>query len=460
MRLPLKIRCWTVAISPLLVVLFWHGGNPLPAQETVAADPLSNWPSWRGPLGTGVAPRANPPIQWSETENVRWKTPLPGEGHSTPIVTGNHVFVTAAEPFGEKLEPRYSGAPGAHDNRAISQRYRFLVIALDRRDGTVLWQKQVHEALPHEGAHRSATLASASPVTDGQRVYACFGSWGIYCLDLNGQLLWQKSLGQMHTKHGHGEGALPVLHDGILVIPWDHEGDSFIVALESGSGNEIWRQPRPEPTSWSSPIVVQQDGRSQVIAAGTSRVRGYDLQTGDVIWQCGGLSDNVVATPVAGDGMVFVGSSYDTRALFAIRLAGAEGDITGTDQVVWSTRQRTPYVPSPLLYQGSLYFLRHYQGILSRLDAATGREVVGPFRLQGLRDIYASPVAAAGRIYVSDRDGTTIVFTHTDDPESDIPRMLSANRIDDKISASLALVGDQLWIRGERALYCIAEPEN
>ena len=195
----------------------------------------------------------------------------------------------------------------------------------------------------------------------------------------------------------------------------------------------------------------------QVIAAGTNRVRGYDLKTGDVLWECGGLSSNIVATPVAGNGMVFTGSSYEIRSLFAIRLAGARGDITDTDNVAWKVYERTPYVPSPLLYRGSLYFLRHYQGILSRLDAETGEEQSGPFRIDGVRDLYASPVAADGRIYLSDRDGVTIVFTHADDPEKDVPRMLSANRIDDRISASLALVGNQLFIRGEKALYCIAE---
>lgn len=448
-RWPMPGGCLTIWILLLLL------GGPLPAQQPPGAG--DGWFAWRGPLGTGEAPRARPPVGWSENENVRWKTELPGEGHSTPLVVGDRVLVTAAEPVGLPGEPRYSGAPGAHDNRPITHRHRFLVLALDRYDGSILWERAVHEALPHEGAHFTGSLASGSPVTDGQRVYAVFGSYGVYCLDLDGNLLWKKTLGTMNTKHGHGEGSSPVLVDGKLIVNWDHEGDSFVVALDSASGEELWRSPRDEPTSWASPLVVEQAGRYQVVIAGTARIRSYDPENGDVIWECGGLSDNVVATPVAGDGMLFAGSSYETRKLLAIRLADARGDITDSDHVVWSTRDRTPYVPSPLLYRGALYYLRHYQGILSRREAATGEELAGPYRLEGLRDIYASPVAADGRIYVTDRAGVTVVMTHVDDPRNQPPRMLAANRIDDRVNASLALAGRQLFIRGEQALYCIEE---
>ena len=408
-------------------------------------------------MATGAAPTANPPLTWSETENIRWKTPLPGRGHSTPIVWDQLIFVTAAEPIGEALPAKYSGRPGEHDNLPVSQRYRFWVIAVNRQDGSLAWKTPVHEELPLEGAHYTASLTSASPVTDGQYVYAHLGSYGLYCLDFSGRLIWEKQLGKMHTKHGHGEGASPVLHGDTLVVNWDHEEESFIAAFQAKTGAEIWRVPRAEVTSWSSPIVVQVDGQTQVVVAGTHRVRAYDLRTGDVIWECGGLSNNVVATPVASDGMVIVGSSYEKRAMFGIRLAGARGDITDTDQVVWSTRERTPYVPSPLMYQGSVYYLRHYQNILSRRDGATGEERWGPFRLQGLGDIYASPVAAAQRIYITDRQGVTVVFQHVADGEEAVPRLLAANRIDDGVNASLALAGNQILIRGERFLYCIEE---
>ena len=428
------------------------------AQETSFDAGLNEWRQWRGPLGTGEAPTANPPITWSETENVVWKTALPGLGHSTPIVVGDKVFVTTAEPFGDEFEPRYSQAEGAHDNAPVKQPYRFSVIGINRENGEILWQKTIHEAVPFDGrGHFTASLASASPVTDGKFVYASFGSYGLFCLDFDGNIVWQKTLGQMQVKHGHGEGASPAIFEDTLIINWDHEGASFVVALNTATGEERWRSERDELTSWSSPIVYEHDGTVQVFVAGTNRVRGYDLKTGAVIWECGGLSSNIVSTPVAGDGMVFTGSSYEIRSLFAIRLEGARGDITDTENVAWKIHERTPYVPSPLLYRGSLYFLRHYQGILSRFEAETGEEKIGPFRLDGVRDIYASPVAADGRIYISDRDGVTIVFTHAEDPVNDASRMLSANKIDDRISASVALAGNQLFIRGEKALYCVAE---
>jgi len=248
-----------------------------------------------------------------------------------------------------------------------------------------------------------------------------------------------------------------VLHGQTLVVNWDHEDDSFIAAFDTETGNEIWRVPRAEVTSWSSPIVVEHDDRVQVIVAGTNRVRAYDIIDGSVIWECGGLSNNVVATPVAADGMVIVGSSYEKRVMLGISLDGASGDITDGPNVVWSTRDRTPYVPSPLLYKGSVYYLRHYQNILSRRDVKTGEEKMGPVRLQGLRDIYASPVAANNRIYITDREGVTIVFSHVDDPTRDAPRLLSANQVDDSVNASLALVGNQILIRGEKFLYCVEE---
>ena len=187
--------------------------------------------------------------------------------------------------------------------------------------------------------------------------------------------------------------------------------------------------------------------------SGTNRVRGYDLATGKVIWQCGGLSKNVVASPVAADGMLFAASSYDRQAMIAIRLAQARGDITGKDPVAWTRTRRTPYVPSPLYYDGSLYFLRHYQGILSRIDAETGQEQFTAVRLDGIRNVYSSPIGAAGRIYITDLDGTTLVLKH-----GDAPRVLALNQLDEGISATAVAVDRELFLRGARSLYCIAEP--
>lgn len=419
---------------------------------SVAAEEVSQWPQWRGPLGTGASPDGNPPTEWSEKKNVRWKVALPGRGHSTTIVWGDRVFLTTAVPIGEKLKPKYSDRPGEHDNLPVTQRQRFVVLAMDRKTGKTLWEMAVAEALPIEGAHYTASLASASPVTDGEHVYAFFGSFGLYCLTFDGEIVWKKHFGQMHTKHGHGEGASPALFGDTLVVNWDHEEQSFVVALNKMTGEEIWRKKREEVTSWATPIVVEVDGGPQVIVAGTDRLRAYDLARGDVIWQCGGLSNNIVATPVYADGMVFIGSSYEKRALLAIKLAGAKGDVTETDHVAWSLRRGTPYVPSPLLFGGHLYFLTHYQGILSRVHIKTGEEAGGPFRLGGLRNIYASPVAAGGRIYVTDLDGATLVMT-----DDEAPKILSVNQLGDTFSASAAIVGEEIFLRGNQYLYCLVE---
>jgi outer membrane protein assembly factor BamB len=409
------------------------------------------WPAWRGPLATGVAPHADPPIEWGEDHNVEWKTELPGRGHSSPVVWGDRIFLTSALPIGETFAPRYSNAPGAHDNVPVTRRHRFVALAISRQSGEVLWERTLKDAIPHEGGHYTGSLASASPVTDGELVFAFFGSHGLYCLDLDGRLQWEADLGRMQSKHGHGEGSSPVLAGETLVVNWDHEGQSFVVALDKRTGDQVWKNPRDEVTSWASPVIVEHQGRRQVVIAGTGRLRAYDLESGDVVWECGGLSANVVASPVAADGIVIAGSSYDTRAMLAVRLEGARGDVTRTDNLIWRRTERTPYVPSPLLYEDSIYFLRHYQGILSRVSIHTGEDESGPFRLYGITDVYSSPVAAAGRIYITDRDGTTLVMTHEAPPRS-----LAVNRLDDSFSATPALVDRELYLRGARRLYKIA----
>lgn len=410
------------------------------------------WPQWRGPLGTGATGDADPPVRWSETEHLRWKLALPGRGHSTPVVWDDRIYLTAAMPDGDPVKARHDSAPGTHDSVPVTHRHAFVALAVDRRLGTIVWQRTLLTQLPHEGGHTTGSLASASPVTNGERVFAFFGSRGLFALDTDGAVQWSRDFGDMQTKHAHGEGASPALHGDTLVVNWDHEGQSFVVALDESTGQERWKVSRDEVTSWATPLVLDHEGRTQVIVSGTGRIRAYDLATGAVVWECGGLSHNVVASPVAADGMVFAGSSYDTRAMIAIRLDGAKGDITGTDRVAWTRTRGTPYVPSPLLYRGSLYVLHHYQGILSRVSTRTGEEEGGPFRLREIRNVYASPVAAAGRVYITDLDGATLVISDAHPPE-----VLGVNHLDDSFSASAALVGRELILRGERHLYSITE---
>ena len=414
-------------------------------------DPHRQWPQWRGPLGAGVAPHGDPPISWSETDNVRWKVAIPGLGHSTPIVWGDRIYLTTAVSHGEKVAPPERDAPGAHHNMPPQRRQKFIVMAIDRRDGSTVWQRTVRDEQPHEGTHTTGSWASSSPVTDGEHLYASFGSRGLYALDRDGKVIWQVDLGDMRTRHGHGEGSSPALSGNTLVVNWDHQGESFVVALDKRTGKERWRAARDEITSWSTPLIVEHDGRQQVVVSATRRVRAYDLGSGELIWEVAGLSRNVVASPVAADGFVYLANSYDWQAMLAIRLEGARGDITGTDRVVWTRDRHTPYVPSPLLYDGMLFFLKHNQGILSNVDAHSGATHFGPERLPGIRNVFASPVGAAGRVYIADRAGNTVVIRRGAQLE-----VLARNRLDDSFSASPAVAGDEIFLRGEKHLYCLA----
>lgn len=417
-----------------------------------ASDGPAHWPQWRGPLGSGVSPDATPPTSWSETQNLRWKATLSGRGHSTPIIWGDHVFITTAIPYGEAKEALNHDRHGDHDNMRALQRHRFVVMALDRRTGQHRWQTVVHDEQPHESTHVSASWASASMVTDGKRVYASFGSRGLYALDWRGKLLWRANLGNMHTKHGHGEGSSPALFGDVLVINWDHEGESFVVGFDAPTGRERWRVNRKEVTSWSTPLIITHQGRSQVIVSATDRVRGYALETGEALWSCGGLSHNVVASPVYGQGLVHVMSSYESRAMLTIDLAKAKGDVTGSDAVLWRRMRDTPYVPSPVLSADRLCFNRHLSGVLTCVAPKTGEVLWGPRPLPGIRRMYASPIIANGHLYALGRGGDAVVL----DINADMA-LVARNQLNDTFSASPAVAGDALFLRGEGALYCLAD---
>ena len=436
-----------------LLLLAAAPGPPAAGTGQPPPDPARAWMQWRGPLQNGVAPHADPPIEWSETKNIRWKSALPGKGHASPIVVGDRVIVMAAAPVGEAGPPVQDAAPGVHDSVPVNHRFEYAVLALSRKDGRILWRTVVRTEWPHEGGHVTGSQVSGSPTTDGRLIYAFFGSRGLYCLDLDGAVKWRKDLGRMQTLHAHGEGSSPVLHGGTLVVNWDHEGSSFLYAFDKQTGEERWKVPRDEKTSWSTPLVVEHEGKAQVIVSASKRVRGYDLATGAVLWECAGLTDNVVSSPVHYDGIVIAGNSYYRQAMLAIRLAGAKGDITNSPNVVWKLDRLTPYVSSPLLYGDTLYHLRHNQNVLVRLDPLTGAFRGDPLRLEGIRDdIFSSPVGAAGRLYITGRDGVTVVLRHDRDNAT-----LAVNQLDDSFSASAALADGELYLRGERFLYCIAQ---
>jgi hypothetical protein len=425
------------------------GLRAVPAQSATAP---TDWPQWRGPLGTGVSATANPPVSWSETTNIAWKVKLPGSGSGTPIVLGNRVFVLTAVNAKPQAAPQPAGAGGgAPRSLKPDGPVRWMLLCLDRQTGKTIWEKVAREEIPHEGHHQDHGFASHSAITDGSHVYAYFGSRGVYCYDLRGNLKWSKDLGKMRTRNGFGEGSTPALHGNTLVITWDHEDADFIVALDKTNGKELWRQDREEPTSWSTPLVVEHGGRAQVVTAATNKARSYDLVSGKLLWECSGLTANVIPTPVASGGMVYLTSGFRGNALLAVKL-GRTGDLTGTDAIAWSHNRTTPYVPSPLLYDDRLYFFGSNSGILSCFNAKTGQPLLNGVRVDALQGVYASPVGAAGRVYLVGRNGATVVIKRSDTLE-----VLATNQLEDGIDASPALAGKDLLLRGRQYLYCIRE---
>ncbi len=442
------------ALAGLLLI-----GIALPAAlAPPAADAERFWPQWRGPQMTGAAPVANPPVEWSETKNVRWKIEIPGKGSASPIVWGDRIFVLTAIPTGKRAERSEAAAvaeqQGRRGPRGIqpTEVHQFAVLAIRRSDGRVLWQRVVREELPHEGTHPTGTWASNSAVTDGEHVWAYFGSRGLYALDMNGSVKWEKDFGDMRIRLGFGEGSSPALGDDRLIINWDHEGESFIVALDKRTGQELWRTPREEMTSWTTPIIVRHGSSRQVITSATGKVRAYDYETGKLLWETTGMTLNTIPSPVSDGRMVFVTSGFRGNALLAIRLDAARGDISNSDAIAWRFDRDTPYVPSPLLYNGRLYILKSNSAIISCFNAKTGERLFGPERLEGMTDVYASPVGAAGRVYVFGRDGAGTVLA--DGAEL---KVLAHNSLDDGFDASPALVDSEIYLRGRRFLYRISE---
>lgn len=414
---------------------------------------LDNWHHWRGPNANGTAPFADPPVTWDETKNIKWKAPLAGRGSATPIVWGDNVFVltaiktdrVASASERPKIDPTFERRTEPPANY-----YRFDVLCFDRRTGQQRWRKTANEQVPHEGHHNSHSYCAGSPTTDGRFLYVSFGSFGIYCYDFDGNLKWQRDLGRLHTRLAWGEAVTPVIHGDSLLLNWDQEGGtSALICLDAATGNDRWRAPRDEHSTWNTPLVVEYKGQTQIIVNGTNRIRGHDFATGKELWQCGGIGINPIPSVVVADDVVYCMSGYTNPAARAIRLGGT-GDLTETASVVWKYNRGLPYVPTPLLAGDRLYFTQSNTAILTILDRKSGRPVLDAVRLPGVNAFYASPIAAAGRVYLVDRGGTTLVLKQSDKLE-----VLATNKLNDPIDASPVAVGKQLFLRGEKNLYCV-----
>ena len=405
-----------------------------------AAD--DDWPRFRGPDNTGVA-RGDVPLEFGLIKNLAWKTHIPGRGHSSPVVWGNRIFLTTAVPTGEGDEY----APH------IRKEHRFVVMCLDRNTGKLLWERTAKTATPPD-SHQIpyGSYASNIPATDGKRLYAFWESRGIFVYDLDGNLQWQKDFPQMHKRGEFGEGTPTMVDGDTLYLKFDQEQNSHLIALDKNTGKELWRAERAEPSSWSPPLMVNYNGKRQLIVAGT-KVRSYDPETGKLIWECAGLGLNSIPALVSADGVVYAMTGFQNPNMIAIRI-DRQGDLTGTDAVVWGTNRGTPYNPSPVLHGGILYFIND-TAMLSAFKAATGEPYYRQTRLPGAYSLKSSPVAVSGKLYIATEQGDVVVVKMGEKFE-----VLATNSMgDDMFIATPAVAGNSLYLRGKSTLYCIRQAQ-
>jgi len=435
----------------------------VPGISRVFAAESADWPQFRGPSAAGVSANTSLPDKWSATENVAWKTDLPGRGWSSPIVRGRKIFLTAAIKDGGEMEAAKKGLYLGGERPAPGDPHRWIVYCLDLDSGKIVWEKEAHRGVLQHGYHVKNSPASETPVSDGQRVYAYFGNVGLFCFDIEGKLLWSKKWESFPTMFGWGTAASPVLHGERIYVLNDNDKQSFLVALDKKTGEQIWRVERDEKSTWATPFIWENGKRTEIVTPGKRAVRSYDLD-GKLLWSFSGMSNLVIPTPLASDGLLFVSSGYvgdKLRPLYAIR-PGASGDITlkpgetSNEFIAWSLPTGGPYNPSPLFYDGRLYVL-YDRGQLSCLDAKTGKVLYDRQRLPNGNAFTTSPWAVAGRVFCLSEDGVCYALRAGDKFE-----VLHTNKLadDDMCMATPALAGDRLLIRTAARMYCIRAKER
>ena len=419
----------------------------------------ANWPQWRGPGGQGISDEQQIPLDWSSTRNLAWKTPVAGQGHSQPIVWDNRVFLTSdiegPPALGHKApEHRIEGEIFKHPDSVGSDRqHRLNVLAFDLATGKQLWERTAYDGTVFDDRHKRSSYAAATPVTDGTRVYAYFGPEGVYAYDFDGNLVWKASVGQFPLL-GMGTGTSPVLYKNLLIIQRDENaGDnSFIAALDTATGKEVWRTRRTVEASWSTPVLVDVDGRTELVTNGNQLIVGYDPATGRELWRAKGVESNAIHTPLAGRGLVIATAGFPAKRVIAIR-PGGSGDITGTDRIAWQYDKGTAYVVSPILY-GDYVYLVSDKGVLTCLDAKTGEVKYEGGRVPVPASFMASPVAVKDRLLLTSIDGDTFVIRAGPTHE-----VIGTNAIGEPVYASLAVSQGRILVRGASHLFCIVAPK-
>jgi outer membrane protein assembly factor BamB len=375
----------------------------------------------------------------------------------------DQIFITTAIQLDEKATeeaikrlkkatPGFGKLLGA--SKMTENLLQFVVFSINRETGEVNWKKIVREQLPHEGIHAHGSWASQSCVTDGEHIIAYFGSYGIYCFNMKGNLIWEKDLGDTHMEMAFGEGTSPVLYKNKLVIVWDQQDQSKIYVLDKNTGNEIWQKNREEHSTWATPVVTEVNGSAQIIVPGREKSIAYNIETGEEIWFLDGLSRDIIPSPVS-DGKktyLMTGFMASKKVIQAIDLKTAKGNLENSTALTWTGNNSTPYVSSPLVKNGKIYFLKGNRAQISCVDTKTGKYYYDGLKIEGMKSAYASPVAANGNIYIIDRNGTCSVIK-----EGTELKVIAQNSLDDKFDASPAIAGNILILRGFKSLYCIAE---
>jgi len=434
-------------------------GFALAPASPLGADPATtspHWAQWRGPDGLGIAKDAAVPLEWSATKNVAWSAEIPGRGHSSPVVWGDRIFLTTAiegdvVPGAKPVKHLMEGQDFQHpDGVGADRKHTLEVLALDAKTGKILWQKAAWQGTPYDTRHKRGSFASPTPVTDGTLVYAYFGAEGLYVYDFKGELKWSWKSGGI-ASFGVGVGTSPVLYDKLVILQCDEDNGekSFIVGLDKKTGKEAWRVARHVEVSWATPILVTSGGRHELVTAGNQAIIGYDPATGRELWRSKGLESNAVPSPVAGDGVVVLSAGYPAKIALAMR-PGGSGD--AGDRVLWRYDKGTAYVPSPILVDGLLYLVTD-KGLVSCLDAKTGKVHYEGGRPPSGTSFMASPVAVAGHLLMSSMDGDTIVLK-----AGTAHQVVRANSLGEPIAASPAVAGGRIYIRGEHHLFAIGTP--
>ena len=433
---------------------------PLPNSGTAAG----NWPSFRGPAASGVLEKQNLPDHWNGTkgQNILWRTPIPGLSHSSPIVWGDRIFVTTAISSGTKatFKPGLYGDGDASDDRSSQ---RWVIYALDRKSGKILWERVAHEGPPLDKRHIKSTYASATPVTDGRLVVASFGSQGVYAYDVNGNFRWKLDIGRLDVgaydipTYEWGPASSPILWNGLVYLQCDTQHDSFILALKAETGEVVWKTERDELPSWGTPNVIMTSKGPELVTNASNFIRGYDPATGKELWRLGPSSKITAPTPIASNDLIVVSSGRGPERPIFVLNAGSRGDLSlaegksNSESVVWSRTGRGPYMPTPLIYGGLLYVLGN-NGVFDAYNLKTGEEIYRE-RLPYIGSGYsASPVAADGKIYLSSEDGEMIVLAAG--PQF---KHIATNSMDDLLMATPALSQGVMYVRSASSLFAITQ---